>query len=150
MRNLFIFTFIFLLIGLSASVYAKTSSRVVYSLKFIECKDGCCLYLGNEHYSGIGSRTSHYGNQSPTHCNNNRSINSEIDYFWSEVNRLDAVDEDNESYAYSRTRVGSWYYVYRVSKGSYHYIGNPLIRGDYDANVPLYKYILWRVDVLSK
>lgn len=132
------------------NTFAKTKSKVVYSLKFIECKDGCCLFLGNEHYSGIGARTLHYGNQSPVHCNNNRSINSEIDYFWSEVNRLDAVDEDNQNYAYSRTRAGGWYYVYRVSKESYRYYGNPSVRGDYDANVPLYKYIIWRVDVISK
>ena len=145
---------LFLLVINASNLFAAgtktTTSRLVYQLDFVEHRDGCYVLTNHKHYEGIGYRSTTGHSVEPTHYNDNRYVNSEIQHFKNEIHRLSAVTEERQNEVFKNKRIGGWYYVYRISKENFFYSGNPLVRGDYSANIPLYHYRIWRVDIIEK
>ena len=125
---------------------ASTTSKLVFKLDFVEHNDGCLVLSGQNHYidSVPGYRTnSSFGSSSPIHRNDNKYLLSRIDYFNNEIRRLNAVTEDNQNSAFSKTQPGGWYYVYRVS---IDYIQGRYAENKSATRIPLYHYRIWKVN----
>ena len=137
--------------------YKKTRNEKVYSFAYAQCSDGCLIdYDARSYHYRAGSYSAGYGGRqiqirAPEHRNDNRLVNAEINRFNSEVKRLDAVLPDRQQAIFDRTPIGSWYFVYNITK-TYENRYYPRYAGTYE-DIPscemltVYSCTIWRVNV---
>jgi hypothetical protein len=127
----------------------KTTSRYspnVYRLDYSEHNDGCLVLSENYHYrpgdyrAGEGGVTIQIS--PPKHRNDNAVVRAEINRFNSEVRRLDAVSVDNQQGSLNSTKIGSWYFVYRVDHDQAY---DSILRETFVR----YHCNIWRVNVVA-
>lgn len=137
--------------------YKKTRNEKVYSFAYAQCSDGCLLdYNAESYHYRPGSYSTGYGGRqiqirAPEHRNDNRLVRAEINQFNSEVKRLDAVLPDRQQTILDHTPIGSWYFVYNITK-QYEDRYYPSSAGTYEGipsseMLTVYTCDIWRVNV---
>jgi hypothetical protein len=97
--------------------YKKSESNMVFRVFFAEFNDGCLHWLGGAGTSGRSR--SHYepnvtGDAYIHNNNDNALVKNEVNKFYSEAKRLNAVDSRDQQDVFNKTNIGSWYFVYNM------------------------------------
>lgn len=141
-----------ILIALNASLSAqakRTVSHNVFSLNYSEHNDGCLVYYESGYY--------HYRNglnDGIEHRNNNAQVRADINLFNKEIERLDAVPDNDQQLIFNSTPIGSWYFVYRINyeNGRSSFMMRKEGRGNFSnfsETFVIYHCNIWKVDVVA-
>ena len=137
--------------------YKTSRNKKVYSFIYAGCSDGCLLdYNAGSYHYRPGSYSTGYGGRqiqirAPEHRNDNRLVSAEINRFYSEVKRLNAVLPDKRQAIFDQTAIGSCFFVYNITK-KYEDRYYPSYAGRYEGipsseTLTVYICDMWRVNV---